>query len=282
MIHLSPTPQRQQVSPTCAGEPPRLERCDTRLRDFTALTPFVDARRPPPAPCPAPLSFWRESLALVDQHLEFGRRRLLANDHVYLCGEPFRMLYLISSGPFKLMSLAPDGREQPAGLYFKGDWLGFDGIPTGRHGCSALAMDDAEVWSIGYDELLRASAQVPMVLRVVLAAMSAQLASNRDAQLSMSTLRADARVANFLLQWAQALAQRGLKVDEITVQMTRTDIGNYLNMTMESVSRAFSRLARCGLIEFNEKGRRTIGIPDLVALSEFVQISSEPEFTALQ
>jgi CRP/FNR family transcriptional regulator len=280
-----PTSCRQpsQTAPHAFGwEGLRTERYDTRGRDFAALTPCISGLRPRTGSAQGAQSFWRESLTLIEQHLPFGRRKLQAQDRVYLCGDAFDTLYLISSGLFKIVNMAHDGREQAAGLYFKGDWLGFDGIPTGSHGCSAVAMDSGEVWTIRYDALLRVSASVPMVMRVLLAAMSAQLAHNRDTMLSMGTLRADARVADFLLQWAQALAERGLRTDQIRIYMTRAEIGNYLRMTMESVSRALSRMARCGVIEFNETGRRDIRIPDLAALTDFIQSSTELEGQPVQ
>ena len=93
---------------------------------------------------------------------------------------------------------------------------------------------------------------------------------------------ADARVADFLLQWAYSLAERGLRTDQINVHMTRADIGNYLGLTLESVSRALSRLARNGVIEFNEKGRRDISIPNLTALSDFIQKATDPSGQVLQ
>ena len=273
----SPRPQMLQRSHESVGvEPMRSERYDTRCHDYTALMPQAG---PDPSVGAqggsAARSFWRESLALVERHLSFARRKLRTGDRVYLCGQPFDTLFLVSAGLFKIVNLAPDGREQPAGLYFKGDWLGFDGIPSGRHGCSAIALDSGELWTIRYDTLLQVSAAEPMVMRVVLAAMSSQLARNRDSMLSMGTLTADARVADFLLQWAQALAERGLRTDQINVHMTRADIGHYLGLTLESVSRALSRLARCGVIEFNEKGRRDISIPSLTALRKFIQHSAE-------
>jgi len=280
------TPQPDVSQASLAREPVRIERYDTRLRDFGALMPFGNgnghAGRAPSQGHPGAVSFWRESLTLMEQYLSFGRRKVRAGDQVYRCGEAFDTLFLVSSGLFKIVNLAPDGREQPAGLYFKGDWLGFDGIPKGRHGCTAIALDTGEVWTIRYDALLQASAKEPMLMRVMLAAMSAQLARNRDAMLAMGTLPADARVADFLLQWAHALAERGLRTDQINVHMTRADMGNYLGLTLESVSRALSRLARCGVIEFNEKGRRDISIPNLSALSEFIQNVADPAGQTLQ
>ncbi|MEY3447015.1 MAG: hypothetical protein RIR45_1770 [Pseudomonadota bacterium] len=223
----------------------------------------------------APAPLWRESLSLMEKHVPFGRRKVKTDDHIYHCGQKFDTLYLVNSGLSKIVSVTPDGREQLAGLYFKGDWLGFDGIPTGHHGCSAIALDSGEVWTVRYDALLQASAKEPNLLRVVLAAMSAQLARNRDATLSMGTLPADARVADFLLQWAHSLAERGLRTDQINVHMSRADMGNHLGLRLESVSRALSRLARCGIIEFNERGRRDISIPDLGALKNFIHSNAD-------
>lgn len=277
--------QSQPVSPlpsTAGVDVMRGQRYDTRIRDLAALMPSVSAERSVPPQGHRGGSFWRESLTLMEQYMVFGRRKVKINDQIYRCGEPFDMLYLISSGLFKIVNLAPDGREQPAGLYFKGDWLGFDGIPRGRYGCSAVALDSGEVWTIRYDVLLQACAREPMLMRVLLAAMSGQLARNRDAMLSMGTLSADARVADFLLQWAHSLAERGLRTDQINVHMTRADMGHYLGLTLESVSRALSRLARCGVVEFKEKGRRDISIPSLTALSNFIQNVAEPSTSVLQ
>jgi CRP/FNR family transcriptional regulator len=101
--------------------------------------------------------------------------------------------------------------------------------------------------------------------------MSREIGRDRDSLMSVCTLPADARVAEFLRSWADALAKSGLRSDQITLRMTRAEIGNYLGMTLETVSRALSRLARDEVIEFAEKGRRDIRIPDVDALSEFVQ-----------
>jgi CRP/FNR family transcriptional regulator len=251
-------------------------RYDTRACDLGTLTPSASRTNTvPEANGTRSKSFWRESLALMEQHVTFGRRKVQAGDQVYQCGQGFDTLYLVSSGLFKIVNLMPDGREQAAGLYFKGDWLGFDGIPTGQYSCSSIALDIGEVWTIRYDILLQASAKEPLLMRVLMAAISAQLARNRDATLAMGTLPADARVADFLLQWARSLAERDMRTDQINVHMSRAEIGNYLGLRLESVSRALTRLAHCGVIQFNERGRRDISIPSLEALSEFIQHSTD-------
>ena len=262
------------VPPEAGCDSKRAERLDARIRDAGALPSHPPASRAPQSHPPNTL--WRESLALMEQHGAFGRHKVQAGVEVYMCGKAFESLYLVNSGLFKIVNLAPNGHEQPAGWYLKGDWLGFDGIPTGRHGCSAIARDIGELWSVRYDDLLQAGTKDPRLMRMVLAALSAQLARNRDAALVMGTLSADARVADFLLQWARALSDRGMRTDQIDVHMSRSDIGKYLGLRLESVSRALSKLARCGVIHFSDKGRRDIGIPDLEALRDFIQNEAEP------
>jgi CRP/FNR family transcriptional regulator, anaerobic regulatory protein len=177
----------------------------------------------------------------------------------------------VNSGFFKVVNLAPDGREQVVGLHFKGDWLGFDGIADGRHGCDAIAIDTGEVWAVRYADLIAAAAVQPELLAILHEAMSREIGRDRDSMLSLCTLPADARVADFLRYWADSLAERGLRTDQITLRLSRAEIGNYLGMTLESVSRALSRLARASVIRFNEKGRRDIEIPELGALSAFIE-----------
>jgi CRP/FNR family transcriptional regulator len=113
------------------------------------------------------------------------------------------------------------------------------------------------------------------LLAVVHMAMSREIARDRDSMLSLCTLPADARVADFLRYWADSLAQRGLRTDQITLRMTRAEIGNYLGMTLETVSRALRRLAQCGVIRFDEKGRRDLTIPSLGALDGFIRTALE-------
>lgn len=219
------------------------------------------------------------ALKLLQDSLTLQRRVVHAGDTVYQAGEKFCCLYILNSGFFKMLNVSADGREQVVGLHFKGDWLGFDGIANGHYGCDAVAMDTGEVWSVRYDALLRACAQQPELLGVLHEAMSREISRDRDSLMSLCTLPADARVAEFLRYWADSLAQRGLRTDQITLRMTRAEIGNYLGMTLETVSRALSRLARGDVIRFTEKGRRDIHIPEVGALSEFVQrcLSPTPE-----
>lgn len=218
-----------------------------------------------------------DGLKLLQDKLAPQRKVVHAGDVLYQAGERFGNLYIINSGIFKMINLSHDGREQVSGLKFRGDWMGFDGIAEGHYGCDAVAMDTGEVWIIRYEELLATMAGQSAVTMLMHEAMSREITRERDSLMSVCTLAADARVADFLRYWADALARRGFRTDQITLRMTRAEIGNYLGMTLETVSRALSKLARGNVIAFVGKGRREISIPDLSALIAFIQDSVSPD-----
>jgi CRP/FNR family transcriptional regulator len=211
------------------------------------------------------------TLKLLEDLLEPKRRLVHAGDVVYQSGEQFGNLYIVNTGFFKIVSLSPDGREQVVGFKFRGDWLGFDGIANGQYTCDTVAMDTGEVWSVRYDAVLQACAVHPHLLTLLHEAMSRVITNDRDSLMSVCTLPANARVADFLRFWAESLNHRGMRADQITLRMTRAEIGNYLGMTLETVSRALSILARDKIIAFATKGGRDVSIPDIQALTAFIQ-----------
>jgi CRP/FNR family transcriptional regulator len=230
----------------------------------------------PPKTAPSGVRRIADMLRLLEGTLPIQRRIVRTGDSVYQAGQAFGCLYVVNSGFFKMVNLSGEGREQVVGVHFKGDWLGLDGIAAGHYGCDAVAMDTGEVWAIRYDALLKAAPTAPALLTALHEAMSRELVRDHDCLLSLCNLPADARVAGFLRYWAEALAQRGMRTDQITLHMTRAEMGNYLGMTLESVSRALSRLARCDVIHFIEKGRRDICIPKVEALTSFIQGLTAP------
>ena len=223
-----------------------------------------------------------DTMRLIEDALGPQRRVVHAGDPIYRAGDRFGHLYLLNSGLAKVVGLSADGREQVVGLKFRGDWIGFDGIANDRYTCDAIAMDTGEVWVMRYEDLLSACRREPTLLNVLHAAMSREIGCDRDSLMSVCTLPADARVADFLRYWAESLSSRGMRTDQITLRMTRAEIGNYLGLTLETVSRALSRLARCNVIAFAEKGRREISIPEIGALGEFVQRCLVPVPATLQ
>jgi len=217
-----------------------------------------------------------QRLGLVDASVAVQRRLLRAGDLVHQAGQRFTHLYVANTGAYKIVNLTRDGREQIVSLKFRGDWLGLDGMAEGWHECDAVALDTGEIWAIPYAALLQACAASPVLMASFHEAVGRELARDRSSLMSVCTLPADARVTDFLHDWATALARRGLRTDQITLRMTRAEVGNYLGLTLETVSRALSRLAREGLIRFADSARREIVIPDVDALGEFVQDALAP------
>ena len=195
-----------------------------------------------------------DMLALVADAFPVQRRLVHVGDAVYQSGQTFSHLYVLNSGFVKMVNLSADGRDQIVSLKFRGDWLGFDGIADAMHDCDAITMDTGEVWAIPYDALLTACAARPRLMAALHSAMSREITRDRESLMSVCTLSADARVADFLHYWADSLGKRGQRTDQITLRMTRAEIGNYLGLTLESVSRALSKLVREQVVGLKFRG----------------------------
>jgi CRP/FNR family transcriptional regulator len=217
-----------------------------------------------------------EGLNLIAKHLPCRHRIFHPGDSVYLAAQPFSNLHIVHSGLLKLVNRAPDGHQQVVALRFKGDWLGFDGIAEQRHTCEAVALDISEVWTISYASLVAVGQDHPVIIAALHAAISQDMASMRKRLVAHHTLTMHARVAQFLLYWSNSLAQRGLHSDRFKLRLSREEIGSYLGLTLESISRSISHLVREGLICFDDKGRRDLKIPDSAALDVFVTKSLTP------
>ena len=261
---------------TVAGVPARRRATPNASRAAAISAAVVPAAV---ATCAAPAGAAADLLQAMGNTLALKRRVVHAGDLVHRGGEHFGCVYILNSGLLKIVNPSPDGREQVIGFKFRGDWFGFDGMARGHHAHDAIAMDTGEVVALPYAALLAACVGEPRLLTVLHAAMGREIAPDRDPLMSVCTLPSDARVADFLCYWAAALEQRGLRTDQFTLRMTRAEIGNYLGMTLETVSRALSKLARDKVIAFTEKGRRDFSVPDVKALAAFVQRCLEPART---
>ena len=270
-----------------ASRPPRLPR-DVAIALSTEdvivagaapglIAPELHALERPPLSVAEPRVYARdpqqrmlEVMRTIRDIIQPAAKVVRAGDMIFRASQPFNTVYLINAGAFKLVSRGLDGREQIVSLKFRGDWLGFSGIAHGRHPCDAVAMDTGNISIIPYDTLLQACARHPEMMAVVHEGMSAEITHERQSLMSVCTLASLARVAEFLCAWARSMHQRGLRADELTLRMTRADLGNFLGMTLETVSRCLSKLNREGLILFGERGRRQISIPNRERLEQFV------------
>ncbi len=205
-------------------------------------------------------------LEAIDQ-LVAQRRRILRGEVLFGVGTPFRSIYAVRFGLFKTEGLMPDGREQVTGFQMAGELLGLDGIGTERHVCKAVALEDSEVCVIPFAEMESLGRAVPALQRNLHKVMSRELVQDRNLLVLLGSAQAAERLAAFLLNLSQRNAQRGYSASEFILRMTRDEIGSYLGLTPETISRTFTRLQKDGLIDVAQKHIR---IPDLGALRAFI------------
>jgi CRP/FNR family transcriptional regulator len=181
---------------------------------------------------------------------EFAATRRLRKpgDYLFRVGSAFQFFFVLSAGFAKCRTIAEDGRERTIGIYLRGDILGLDAVATGTHGCDAVALDACEIMAIPYYAVVAGCQRNPELVHEFHRAFSAEIRRDRDQMLSMMSLSAEARVGSFLLEMSMRFASRGFSSDKLRLQLTRQEIGSMLGLQLETVSRAFSRLAKLGLI----------------------------------
>lgn len=210
------------------------------------------------------------ALSLIARCLPIQRRLMRQGDVVYGQGDSFGQIFVVNSGNLKLLSRDTDGRERITKFRFKGDWVGLDGLFSSHYGCDAVCMDTCEIWSFTYAQLVYACEFNETLMDLLLRAMSHDLSAARDQMTMLCTLPTKARVAQFLCYWVEALRSRQLRTDQITLRLSREEMGSHLGMTLESVSRSLCLLERRHLIHFMGKGRREICIPNVSELVKFI------------
>jgi CRP/FNR family transcriptional regulator, anaerobic regulatory protein len=182
-----------------------------------------------------------------------GRRRVQAGDTLYKAGEPFRNLYAVRFGHFKTSQINAFGGVQITGFQMAGELLGMDAIGTERHQCDATALEDSEVCEIPFARLEDLFAHVPTLLRHFHRIMSQEITREQNVMLLLGNMRAEQRFAVFLVNLATRYAARGYSSTQFQLRMSREDIGNYLGLTIESISRLLARFKKLGLLQVERR-----------------------------
>ncbi|MGB3072011.1 MAG: fumarate/nitrate reduction transcriptional regulator Fnr [Ottowia sp.] len=186
------------------------------------------------------------------------RRKIRRGASLFSNGEPFSALYAIRTGFFKTCIASEDGRDQVTGFQMAGEIIGLDGIVDDRHTCDAIALEDAEVCVMPFDRIEELSREVPALQSHVHKIMSREIVREHGVMLLLGSMRAEERLATFLLNLVQRLHARGFSQSELILRMTREEIGSYLGLKLETVSRAFSKFAEDGLVEVKQRHVRIL------------------------
>jgi CRP/FNR family transcriptional regulator len=212
-----------------------------------------------------PMGLKPEELDRIDE-LVATRRRVKRGTTLFRNGEAFQSLFAVRTGFFKTCVTAEDGRDQVTGFQMAGEVIGLDGIVNDRHTCDAVALEDAEVCVMPFDRISELSREVGALQHHLHRIMSREIVREHGVMLLLGTMRAEERLAAFLLNLVQRLHARGFSRSELVLRMTRQEIGSYLGLKLETVSRTFSRFAEEGLIEVRHRHVRILDVDKLKGL----------------
>ena len=186
------------------------------------------------------------------------RRKVKRNEMLFRNGERFNALYAIRTGFFKTSVATEDGRDQVTGFQMAGEIMGLDGIVSDFHSCDAIALEDAEVCVMPFDKIESLSREVTSLQHHVHKIMSREIVREHGVMLLLGSMRAEERLAAFLLNLVQRLHARGFSQTELVLRMTREEIGSYLGLKLETVSRTFSKFVEEGIVEVKQRHVRIV------------------------
>jgi CRP/FNR family transcriptional regulator len=195
------------------------------------------------------------------------RRMVHRGDTLFRTGDSFESLYAVRTGFFKTRVSSEDGRDQVTGFQMAGELLGLDGISSDRHTCDAVALEDSQVCVIPYGQLEYLSREFTDLQRQFHKIMSREIVRDHGVMLLLGSMRAEERLAAFLLNLTQRLQARGFSPSSLVLRMTREEIGTYLGLKLETVSRCFSKFQEDGVLQVKQ---RQIHVLDLPALQKLV------------
>jgi CRP/FNR family transcriptional regulator len=193
----------------------------------------------------------------------FARRKVKAGQTLYREGDRFQFIYAVRSGTFKSGLTTRDGREQVTAFHMPGELMGLDGLADGKHASAATALEDAEICAIPYAHLSELAAGNGNMQHILSRLMSREIVREHSLMLLLGSMNAEERLAAFLLNVSQRMQARGYSAKEFHLRMSRAEIGSFLGMKLETVSRTFSGFQQQGLLEVDKKHVRIVDMEGL-------------------
>ena len=200
--------------------------------------------------------------------LKFARRKLAAGETLYREGDKFQVVYAVRSGTFKSALTLADGREQVSAFHVAGEIMGLDGIASGKHASTSTALEDTEVCAIPHAHISEIAAGSRNLQMVMARLMSREIVREHSLMMLLGSMNAEERLAAFLLNLSQRMKARGYSAREFHLRMSRAEIGSYLGMKLETVSRTFSAFQPQRLLEVDKKHIRILDLDALTKVFE--------------
>ena len=197
------------------------------------------------------------------QNVVYARRRVKRGESLFGAGDEFNSIYAIRSGFFKTSVVDGEGREQVTGFFMGGELLGMEGIGSGRHNGTATALEDSEVCVMPYSLVESMAHDYPQFQRHLHSVLSREIVRDHGVMMLLGSMRAEERLAAFLSNLSKRFVRRGYSPSDFHLRMTREEIGSYLGLKLETVSRLFSQFQKEKLIEVEQKHVRILDIEGL-------------------
>jgi CRP/FNR family transcriptional regulator len=187
------------------------------------------------------------------EHVVYARRRVKRGEALFNAGDPFNAVYAVRVGFFKTSVVDREGREQVTGFFMGGELLGMDGVGTGTYNGAAIALEDSEVCVMPFALVEEMAREVPALQRHLHSVLSREIVRDHGVMMLLGSMRAEERLATFLLNLSRRFTRRGYSASDFHLRMTREELGSYLGLKLETVSRLFSKFQEDGLLEVNQK-----------------------------
>jgi CRP/FNR family transcriptional regulator len=197
------------------------------------------------------------------EQIVYLRRRIKRGETLFNTGDAFTAIHAIHSGFFKTSVVDSEGREQVTGFYMGGELLGMDGLGSGQYNATAVALEDSEVCVMPFSLIEDISREVRGLQRHLHSVLAREIVRDHGVMMLLGSMCAEERLATFLLNLSKRFLRRGFSQSEFHLRMTREEIGSFLGLKLETVSRLFSRFQEEGLIEVQQKHVRILDIQGL-------------------
>jgi len=187
------------------------------------------------------------------ENIVYARRRVRRGEALFNAGDEFKAIYAVRCGFFKTSIVDGEGREQVTGFFMGGELLGMDGVGSGRYHCAAIALEDSEVCVMPFALVEQMAREIPALQRNLHAVLSREIVREHGVMMLLGSMRAEERLATFLLNLSRRFMRRGYSANDFHLRMTREELGSFLGLKLETVSRLFSKFQEEGLLEVNQK-----------------------------
>lgn len=214
-----------------------------------------------------PLGLNTDDLRALEDAVK-GHRKLNKGEFLYRVGDPFRSLFAVRTGSTKTCEIASDGSVQITGFHLPGELLGIDAINSEKHPCDVVALESTEICELPFGKLEGLARELPGLQHQLFRLMSREIAEEEVQLLMLGRMKAEERLAAFLLSISKRYHHLGYSPTDLHLPMSRQDLGDYLGLALETVSRLFSRFQEDKLITVQGRNVKLLNIARLKDVTE--------------